>query len=93
MIQVLSDSQKRSNYDAYGHSQYTANSNYGYQGGGEFTASHAEEIFRQFFGKGFTGGFNFDNYQQSSGPVNVHQVLLLLSCCHSNLHSNVVRFH
>ena len=85
-MQVLSDSQKRSNYDAYGHSQYTANSNYGYQGGGgEFTASQAEEIFRQFFGKGFTGGFSFDNFQQSSsGPVNVHQVLIS-SCCHSNL--------
>jgi len=72
----LSDSQKRSNYDAYGHSQYTTGSNYGYQGGAEFTASHAEQIFRQFFGQGFTGGFDFDNYQQSStSRANVHQVL------------------
>lgn len=81
---MLSDSQKRANYDAYGHSQYTTGGNYGYQGGAEFTASHAEQIFRQFFGQGFTGGFDFDNFQQSSSSsgMNVHQVLY--SCSHSN---------
>ena len=73
---MLSNKQKRANYDAYGHSQSTTGGgNYGYQGGPEFTASHAEQIFRQFFGQGFTGGFDFDNYEQpSSARTSVHQV-------------------
>lgn len=89
----MSDSQKRANYDAYGHSQYTTGSSYGYQGGAEFTATHAEQIFRQFFGQGFTGGFDFDNYQQpsTSGP-NVHQVLLHILIAIVIL-SYIVRFH
>jgi len=72
--QVLSDGQKRANYDAYGHSAAGSYGSNTAQSDG-FTANHAEEIFRQFFGQGFSGGFDFDGFQQSSGGQNtIHQV-------------------
>ncbi|XP_065884980.1 dnaJ homolog subfamily A member 3, mitochondrial-like isoform X2 [Dysidea avara] len=78
--EVLSDGQKRANYDAYGHSAASSYGSGAAEGGG-FTANHAEEIFRQFFGQGFSGGgFDFDTFQQSSGSQNsIHQVPLNLS--------------
>ena len=79
--QVLSDGQKRANYDAYGHSTAGSYGSSTAQGDG-FTANHAEEIFRQFFGQGFSGGFDFDGFQQSSGGQNtIHQVRKVYSCC------------
>ena len=73
--QVLSDGQKRANYDAYGHAAAAGSHGGGSAAGGsDFTANQAEEIFRQFFG-GFSGGFDFDGFQQSSdGENTIRQV-------------------
>ncbi len=80
-LQVLSDNDKRQMYDATGHSQYTSHAGGGGAGPGPgFTASQAEEIFRQFFGGKDFGGFGsmFDSGQGfSSGDV--HQLSLNLS--------------
>lgn len=80
-MQVLGDNSKRQMYDATGHSEYTAHSG-GQAGGHGFTASQAEEVFRQFFGGNFggVGGFGsiFNEGQDfSSGQVN--QLVLNLS--------------
>ena len=76
-LQVLGDENKRQMYDAAGHSQYTSENS----GGGEgspFTATQAEEIFRQFFGKDMGGVFNGmfgDGFQQTA----VNELRLSLS--------------
>ncbi len=66
-MQVLSDTEKRQFYDATGHSQYSSRASGAGGPGGEspFTASQAEEIFRQFFGKDMGFGDMFT--QSSSG--------------------------
>ena len=70
-MQVLSDDGKRQMYDATGHSQYSSHPGAGGHGGTPFTASQAEEIFKQFFGGGFGGfGSAFDGGGFSSSEVN-----------------------
>ena len=48
---VLSDDQKKSNYDQFGHAAFQG----GNQGGGGFDSSSFSDIFEDFFGD-FTGG-------------------------------------
>ena len=53
---VLSDAEKRRQYDAVGHDAYTSQGAGGFGGGG----FNAQDIFSQFFGGGFGGGgFDF----------------------------------
>lgn len=60
--QVLSDEQKRKAYDQSGFSEFSGpeGATYGGDGGTPFTASRAEEIFRQFFGNMGDLGSIFD---------------------------------
>ncbi len=53
--EVLSDPQKRSQYDQFGHEAYTSAG----AGGGGADFRHAQDIFSQFFGGG--GGFSFED--------------------------------
>lgn len=81
--EVLSDGSKRQMYDATGHSQYTSQAGGGGAGrheAGSFTASQAEEIFRQFFGGNF-GGFNsaYDGGNGFSSSGEMNQLVLTLS--------------
>ena len=57
--EVLSDPEKRSRYDQFGHEAYTSSG-----GGGGADFNHAQDIFNAFFGGGgggFSGGFNFED--------------------------------
>lgn len=65
-------------YDATGHSQYTSQASGGGAGGSPFTASQAEEIFRQFFGRDMGFGDMFGGQGFSSGS-DVTQLSLSLS--------------
>lgn len=55
--EVLSDPQKRAQYDQFGHEAYTSAGGAG-AGGADFR--HAQDIFSQFFGGG-GGGFSFED--------------------------------
>ena len=68
VVKVLSDTEKRQFYDATGHSQYSNAAGAGShdRGSSPFTATQAEEIFRQFFGQDM--GFG-DMFNQSSSGV------------------------
>ncbi len=64
---VLSDPQKRAQYDRMGHDAFSRASKGSYTGGGGFSDFHADfagfgDIFDSFFGGGFTGS------RQSYGP-------------------------
>ena len=72
--QVLSDQDKRNTYDATGHSEYTMGSQRAGHASG-FTASQAEEVFRQFFG----GDFNLGNMFDQDFATNTHRIVLNLS--------------
>lgn len=52
--EVLSDAQKRAAYDRLGHNAYQQSAGQGGFGGG----ASAHDIFEQFFGGGFSGGFS-----------------------------------
>lgn len=64
-------------YDAAGHSQYTSQASGGGAGDSPFTASQAEDLFRQFFGKdmGFNGMFSEGGFSQTA----VNELKLSLS--------------
>ena len=53
--EVLSDPEKRRQYDQFGHEAYT---NAGRGGGGAYDSRRAQDIFSQFFGG---GGFSFED--------------------------------
>lgn len=54
--EVLSNPDKRRQYDQLGHEAYTSS---GHGGGADFR--HAQDIFSQFFGGGSGGGFSFED--------------------------------
>ena len=54
--EVLSDPEKRSRYDQFGHEAYTSSG-----GGGATDFNHAQDIFNAFFGGGGGGGFSFED--------------------------------
>lgn len=56
--EVLSDPEKRRQYDQFGHEAYTSSQRGGGGGGADFR--HAQDIFSQFFGGG-GGGFSFED--------------------------------
>ena len=60
--EVLSDPQKRSQYDQFGHEAYTSAGGAG-AGGADFR--HAQDIFSQFFGG--SSGFSFEDLFGGSG--------------------------
>ena len=69
-------------YDATGHSQYTSGGGAARgHGAGPFTASQAEEIFRQFFGGDLGSNFGsmFNGAQEFSSAGEVNQLVLNLS--------------
>ena len=55
--EVLSDPEKRRQYDQFGHEAYTQ---HGGGGGGNYSYQQAQDIFSQFFGGG-GGGFSFED--------------------------------
>ena len=57
--EVLSDPEKRRQYDQYGHEAYTNSQRAGGGAGADFR--HAQDIFSQFFGGGRGGGFSFED--------------------------------
>ncbi len=63
--EVLSDDQRRSRYDQFGHEDPTQAGGYGSYAGG---AGGFEDIFETIFGGGF-GGFGGARQAQSNGPV------------------------
>lgn len=64
--EVLSDSEKRSRYDQFGHAGVDPNAGYGGGGyGGGFGGFDMGDIFESFFGGGFGGG----SRQRRNGPV------------------------
>jgi curved DNA-binding protein len=66
---VLSDSQKKSNYDRFGSAEMPGSPGFGggFPGGGKFDQGQAEELFKQFFGGGGAsgGGSPFSGQQGS----------------------------
>ena len=56
--EVLSDPEKRRQYDQFGHEAYTQR---GGAGGGNYSYQQAQDIFSQFFGGGGAGGFSFED--------------------------------
>ena len=54
--EVLSDPEKRRQYDQFGHEAYTQR---GGAGGGAYSSQQAQDIFSQFFGG--AGGFSFED--------------------------------
>ena len=56
--EVLSDPEKRRQYDQFGHDAYTQR---GGGGGGAYDYQRAQDIFSQFFGGGGGGGFPFED--------------------------------
>jgi len=64
--EVLSDPEKRRQYDQFGHDAYTQ---HGGGGGGAYSSQRAQDIFSQFFG----GGFSFEDLfggGSHRGPAN-----------------------
>ena len=64
--EVLSDPEKRRQYDQFGHEAYTQ---HGGGGGGAYSSQRAQDIFSQFFG----GGFSFEDLfggGSHRGPAN-----------------------
>lgn len=59
--EILSDQNKRAQYDQFGHSAF--------EGGGSGGYSNAEDIFREFFGRGF--GFDFGGYGSGASSYTV----------------------
>ncbi len=56
--EVLSDPEKRRQYDQFGHDAYTQR---GGGGSGNYSYQQAQDIFSQFFGGGGGGGFSFED--------------------------------
>lgn len=63
---VLSDSEKRSRYDQFGHAGVDPNAGYGGGYGGGFGGFDVGDIFESFFGGGFGG---FGGGSRRNGPV------------------------
>ena len=62
---ILSDPQKRKQYDQFGHQAFTNNGNAGYSG---FSADDIDlgDIFSEIFGGGFSGFGGFSNFGRTS---------------------------
>jgi molecular chaperone DnaJ len=77
---VLSDSQKRAQYDRLGHDTYTRASKGSYTGGGPYGGFQSDftgfgDIFEAFFGGGFPGG----GFGRSRGPQRGADLLMRIS--------------
>ena len=66
---ILSDPQKRRQYDQFGHQAFTNNGNAGYSG---FSADDIDlgDIFSEIFGGGFSGFGGFSNFGRTNARTN-----------------------
>lgn len=67
---VLSDSQKKTNYDRFGSADMPGSPGFGgggFPGAGQFDQAQAEEMFKQFFGGGGGGGGGGSPFQGQQG--------------------------